>query len=336
MANKIYISDLEPGQTVEDEVYCLIQKDFRQTTNGGWYIHAVLADKTGQIPARVWQATEELYKLLPQDGFVRVKGRTENYKGSIQFIIEAVQQVNPADVNMEDFLPVCPKDTEQMFDELKSILRTIKNKFLLYLVKQFILDKDLIDRFKRAPAAIKTHHAYLGGLLEHTLSMMKLVDAICSLYPELDRDIFLVGTFLHDMGKVSELAYDQVFKYTDTGQLIGHLFIGAKLVEEKAKQAEKELEEKFPKELLERIIHMVLSHHGEYEFGSPKLPMTPEAIALHYLDNLDAKLNLVKTQIEKSDQTDPESSWTGYIRSLERPLFKGCAEPKSDSENPEE
>lgn len=324
MAERIYINELEPGLILEEQIFCLLQKDLRRTSTGSPYIHAVLADRTGQVPARIWQADEELYKALPQDGFVCISGRTEEYKGSIQIIIEAIRPAYTNEVSIDQLLPTTQNNIDNMFEELKELLRTIKNRTLLQLVGQVITDVKLMDAFKRAPAAIKTHHAYIGGLLEHTLHTVKLADLITQLYPELNRDLLLAGAFLHDIGKLQELAYDQLFKYTDSGQLLGHLFIGARLIEEKAKLAEEKLGEKFPEELLTRLLHMILSHHGEYEFGSPKLPMTPEAIALHYIDNLDAKLNLAKTFIEKSNQTDPESNWTSYIKSLERPLFKGA------------
>ncbi len=319
---KRFISELTPGEFIDDEIFCLAQKDLRSTTNGSLYIHAILADKTGQIPARMWQASEEIYKSLEQQGFVRVKGRTENYKGAMQFIIEGIRPVSTDEVDIEDFLPHTEKDIQEMYKRTLDILRTITNRNLLFLIKEFIDDKELMDKFKRAPAAVNMHHSYLGGLLEHTLNLLELAMSIGPKYPQINMDLLLAGIFLHDIGKTRELEYEIAFKYSDEGQLIGHLVIGAIMVEEKAKQAQKQLGQQFPQELIQMLQHIILSHHGEHEFGSPVLPKTPEAIILHYIDNIDAKLEQVRIQIEKSQQSDPDSNWTGYIKSLERTLFK--------------
>jgi 3'-5' exoribonuclease len=280
-----YLKELSSGQIVDDEIYMLTQKDLRTAANGSLYIHAVLADRTGQMPARMWQASQELYILLPQSGFVRVRGRTESYKGALQFIIEGIQPVETDEVDMDEFLRKTEKDVDKMSKRLLEILRQIKDRDLLFLIKQFVEDRDLMDRYKRAPAAVQMHHAYLGGLLEHTLNVLELVALIAKRYPQIR--------------------------------------MGAMMVEAKAKRAEAELGHPFPEPLLRVLQHMILSHHGDYQFGSPRLPMTAEAIALHHLDNLDAKLAMVQQQIEESDQTDPDSHWTSYVKALERRLFKG-------------
>ena len=317
-----FISELSPGEFIEDEIYCLAQKDLRSTTNGSLYIHAVLSDKTGQIPARMWQASEDLYKELEQQGFVRVRGRTENYKGSLQFIIEGIRPVSSDEVNVEDFLPHTERDIEEMFERMLEILRKIKNRNLLFLLKEFLDDKELMEKFKRAPAAVNMHHSYLGGLLEHTLNLLELALFVGTRYSQINPDLLLAGVFLHDIGKTQELEYEIAFKYSDEGQLVGHLVIGAIMVEKKARLVQEKTGQEFPRELIQMLQHIILSHHGEHEFGSPVLPKTAEAVALHYLDNLDAKVEQIRAQVEKSQQSDPESNWTGYIKSLERPLFK--------------
>lgn len=319
---RTYIADLPPGTTIDGEVFLLKQKDLRGTAQGALYIHAVLADKTGQMPARLWQATQELYNLLPQDGFVRVRGRSESYRGALQFIIEGIDTVPIDQVNLEEFLPKTEKDIDQMYNRLVDVLRGVKDQNLLYLIKQFVGDSELIEQFKTAPAAVQVHHACIGGLLEHTLNVLELALLICPRYPQINQDLMLVGTFLHDIGKTRELTWASTFKYTEPGQLVGHLLIGAMLIEQKSQAAEADLGRPFPSRLLQILQHMIISHHGNYEFGSPKLPMTAEAIMLHYLDNLDAKLEIVRIQIAESDKTDPDADWTGYIRSLERKLFK--------------
>jgi 3'-5' exoribonuclease len=319
---RAYIKSLSAGQFVDGEVYLLAQKDLRSTTQKSLYIHAVLADRTGQILARIWQASQELYDLLPQDGFVRVRGRTESYKGALQFIVEGIDPVPIEQVDLEEFLAKTEQDIDQMYKRLLDVLRGIKDQHLLYLVKQFVSDEPLMKRFKSAPAAIQMHHACIGGLLEHTLNVLELVLLIVPRYSQINPDLMLAGAFLHDIGKTRELTWDSVFKYTEEGQLVGHLLIGSMLVEEKAKAVAAELGRPFPLRLLQVIQHMILSHHGDYAFGSPKLPMTTEAISLHYLDNLDAKLDMARRQIAESDSTDPDADWTGYIKGLDRKLFK--------------
>ncbi|MFA5863981.1 MAG: HD domain-containing protein [Phycisphaerae bacterium] len=315
-----FIREIQSGTNIDNEIYFLVEKDLRSSTNGSLYIHAVLSDKSGSVPARMWQATQELYNLLPQEGFVRVRGRTENYKGAMQFIIEGIEPTPPnLKITIEDFLPCTEKDVEQMFQRALEILRTIKDKYLLYLIKQFIDDKDLMAKFKKAPAAVNVHHACLGGLLEHTLNLLELAVLTGSRYPEINMDLMLAGTFLHDIGKTQELAWETSLKYTDSGQLIGHLVIGAMMVEQKAQKTAQELGEPFPARLLQVLEHMIISHHGDYEFGAAKLPMTAEALALHHIDNLDAKLDMVKRQIAESET---DSDWTKYVRSLERKFYK--------------
>jgi 3'-5' exoribonuclease len=190
---------------------------------------------------------------------------------------------------------------------------------LLFLIKQFVEDKELMQRFKKAPAAVNMHHACLGGLLEHTLNVMELAVLFAPRYPQVNGDLLVTGAFLHDIGKTRELAWDTSLKYTDPGQLLGHLVMGAMMVEEKAAGVLDDIGEAFPTELLQMLQHMVISHHGEYEFGAAKLPMTAEAIVLHHLDNLDAKMDMIKRQFSETDQNE---SWTKYIKSLERKFYR--------------
>ncbi len=207
-----------------------------------------------------------------------------------------------------------------MFDRVKELLRGIKNPHLLNLVKQFIVDKDRMAKFCKAPAAITNHQAYLGGLLEHTLNVMELALVTVPRYPELSMDLMLAGVFLHDMGKTEELVYETNFQYSDSGQLIGHLVQATLWIEEKAKAVEAETGEPFPTDIKEALQHMVLSHHGAYEFGSPKLPAMPEAVAMHYLDNMDAKLNMFLGKIAADANAD--SNWTEYMRNLATRIYK--------------
>lgn len=315
-----FIADLKPGERVEDQVFLIASKDLRTTTNGSLYIHCVLRDRTGQLLARIWQATEPMYNQIPEGGFLRFKGRTESYKGSLQFIIEAMQPAGSDAVNLADFLPRTSEDVDQMFERVKQILRQVKDRHLLDLIKAFVTDETLMARFRKAPAAIQMHQAYLGGLLEHTRNVLELAVLALPRYPELDTDLVLTAVLLHDIGKTAELAYETSFAYTNEGQLVGHIVQAVVWIEEKIKQIEAETGEPFPAGLKATLEHLVLAHHGAYEFGSPKLPAMPEAVLIHHLDNLDAKVNIYLDKIA----SDPgqESDWTGYVPQLGTKIFK--------------
>ncbi len=309
-----YISELNGGTTI-DEIFLVQNKDLRTTKNGSLYIQTQLSDRTGMIDARMWDASTPFFESLGNDTFLRIKGRTEVYQNKIQLIIKQISKTSQEDVNLEDYLPATEQDVDKMFSELKKIVGSIKQSYLRRLLDLFFSDKDFCRGFCSAPAAVQYHHAFLGGLLEHTLSVAKLGDTMAPLYPDLNRDLLICGIILHDIGKISELCYEKNFHYSDEGQLIGHLISGVLMVEEKAKQIDG-----FPKTLLDLVRHLILSHHGEYEWGSPKLPMTLEAITLHYLDNIDAKIHAFNKAI--TNDKDSNDNWTNYSRMFERKLFK--------------
>lgn len=314
------VAELQPGERVEDQIYRVAQKDLRTTANGSLYIHAVLADRTGQLVARMWNASKVIYSSMPEGGFLYFRGRVESYKGNRQFIIDGVRAVVEGAVDLKDFLPTSERDVEQMWSRLQEILRTIKNHDLLALVGRFINDEPFVAAFKRAPAAVEVHHAYIGGLLEHSLNLLELAQLIIPRYPQVSLDLVLAGAFLHDAGKTRELGYDTNFSYTAEGHLIGHIVQTVLWIHEKAAEIEGETGKPFPREIETALKHIILAHHGKYEFGSPRLPMTPEAITVHYLDNLDAKIHQYVKEIEKD--ADDEKEFTGYIRTLETRIFK--------------
>jgi 3'-5' exoribonuclease len=315
-----YIGDLNPGDFLEDQVFLINAKDLRTTSNGSLYIHCVLADKTGHILGRIWQATEAMFEQMPEGGFLRFRGRVENYKGSLQFIIDGLRPVDPESIDRSEFMPQTEEDIDEMFDRVKKILRQIKHPELLLLVKQFITDKELMKLFQVAPAAAQMHHAFIGGLLEHTRNVLELALLVMPRYPKVSLDLVLAGIFLHDIGKTVELTYDTNFGYSNGGQLIGHIVQAAVWIEEKTKAVETETGKPFPEDVKHALQHLVISHHGQYDFGSPKLPAMPEAVAIHYLDNLDAKMNMFLGKIESDP--DPASDWTQYIRGLDTKIFK--------------
>ncbi|MCH9034580.1 MAG: HD domain-containing protein [Planctomycetes bacterium] len=315
-----FIVDYKPGETLEDEVLLIRTKDLRTTTQGGLYIHAMLKDRTGEIVTRVWQATEAGFQAMPEGGFMRFKGRVENYKGNLQFIVDAMRPAEPGSYDLGDFLPATKKDIPQMFKRVTEILGGLKNPALKALAKDFLDDDALMKAFRAAPAAAVLHHAYIGGLLEHTLSVLELAERVIPLYPRLSLDLVVMGVFLHDLGKTSELSFETSISYTDSGQLLGHIAHAVIWIEKRCDAVSGRMESPFPEELKWALQHIVLSHHGKYEFGSPKLPAIPEAIAVHYLDNFDAKVHMFLASID--EDRDPVSHWTNFNRALESKVYK--------------
>ena len=317
---KLYVSDLLVPMAV-DHVFALHNKSLKKTKKGDLYISAQLGDRTGKVEAVMWQANEAVYNHIQDGGLVHVKGRTEEYRGKTQIVIEACRPVSPDSVDISEFIATTPHDVDKMWTELLEILRTIKDKYLRMLIKRFVEDEKISSGFKKAPAAVQMHHAYTGGLCEHTLSVAKAARAILPNYPDLNHDLVLASVFLHDIAKIEELHSGLNTYYSDRGQLVGHLVIACLWIEKKAAEVSEELSEPFPQKLIDLLQHIVLAHHGQHEFGSPKLPAVPEAFFIHYLDNLDAKMWMTSNAIHSD--TDPDSAWTQYINALETRLFKG-------------
>ncbi len=314
------IADLKAGERLDDEVFRVSQKDLRTTSNGSLYIHAVIADGTGQMLARMWNASQEMFDSIKEGGLLHFRGRVENYKGNRQFIIDGMRAVDPGEFDPAEFLPASPHDVDALWNEVKEQLRAIENRELLALVGKFVKDENFVQRFKRAPAAVQMHHAYVGGLIEHTRNLLRLAQVVCPLYPKVSQDLVLTALFFHDAGKVRELAYDSNFEYTSEGQLIGHITQVVLWVHDACRALERETGEQFPEQLETALKHLILAHHGKYEFGSPRLPATPEAFMVHYLDNLDAKLAMCFEAIE--GDADAASEWTQYVRAIESRVFK--------------
>ena len=316
MAHK-FINEINPGETIDD-IYIVKDPILRSTTRGDLYIAMFLQDRTGQVNGRMWQATETIYKALPKPGFVHIQGRSELYQNNLQVIINNVSAVDGSNVSIDDFLAQTDKDTKQMFEDIKKLVSQVKNPQLKALVGAFLDDAELMEKFQRAPAAMKMHHNYIGGLLEHTHNMLRVAVAILPLYPDVQADLVLAGIFLHDIGKTEELSYDMAFSYTDSGQLIGHISKSLVMINQKA-DALRSKGTQIDQTVLDAIGHIILSHHGQYDFGSPKLPATAEAFMVYYIDDLDAKMSQVTTLIE-SDTSD--SNWTGWHNALQTRLYK--------------
>ena len=313
----LYIKDIQPGQQLQD-IYMVTQPVLRNTTRGDLYIAMFLSDKTGKVNSRMWQATEELYQAIPSEGFLAIRGKSELYQGNMQIVINDLQVVEPEKVKLMDYMPRTEKNIGEMFEQVKTILATIENNDLKLLVDTFLDDAELMKQFCIAPAAMQMHHNYLGGLLEHTLNMLNVAQVLFPLYPKIQKDLVLAAILLHDMAKTQELSYQIGFSYTDRGQLLGHIIQGTQMITQKADEL-KTAGTPVNSEILDALLHIIVSHHGQYDFGSPKLPATPEAFMVNYIDNLDAKMNQTMTLIENEPGDD---NWTGYQRSLETKLYR--------------
>ncbi|MFC1666259.1 3'-5' exoribonuclease YhaM family protein [Candidatus Omnitrophota bacterium] len=310
-----FIKDFKEGDSV-DSVYLVREKSFDITKNGAPYISLELADRTGMVDGRKWDATKSLFDSFDVDEFVRIKGRVELYKKYPQLKLNSLEKVNDSSIDISFYVPAIDKDRNKLFAIFFSHVEGVKNVSLKELLKNVFANKEILDKFKIAPAATDFHHPYLGGLLEHTLSCIELAKLIATRYPGVDTDLLVCGAALHDIGKIEELSYKRSFYYTDKGRLIGHIVIGVNLIEKEIDRIPN-----FPAELKNLILHIVLSHHGEQEWGSPKRPMCLEAVILHYIDNLDAKINGFRHFVKTYN--DPYSNWTKYSKMFREFLYKG-------------
>jgi 3'-5' exoribonuclease len=315
-----FVSQLGERESI-DQVFLVADKQLRANRNGNLYLQLRLNDKTGSLTGMLWNATDQVFNSVQTGNYLRVQGTTQVYNGQMQMIITRIEPADQRQVDEEDFITVTSAEIDKLAARLAELLRSVNNVHLRNLAECFLNDDEFMGKFTAAPAGIKNHHAYRGGLLAHVVSLMEVCRVVAPLYPELDGDLLLIGAFLHDAGKIDELTYEREFGYSDEGQLIGHVVMIISTVEDKVAESERLAGDKFPRELLLRLKHLIVSHHGEYEYGSPKLPMTLEAIALHLLDNLDAKLYSV-AQILKEDASG-DSAWTSYNQALGRKFFKG-------------
>jgi 3'-5' exoribonuclease len=259
-----------------------------------------------------------VYLSLPKPGFVHIRGRSEMYQNNMQVVINSVRVIPTEEVDLDDFLPRTKQDVPQMYKEVLAMLEKIKSPGLKALVAEFTADEDRMAKFRKSPAAVKMHHDYLGGLLEHTHNMMRVAVSIFPLYPHIQKDLVLTAIFLHDMGKTEELACDMAFSYTDAGQLVGHIVKCTIWIQQKA-DALRAKGLTIEQETVDALCHIVLAHHGTHEFGSPKLPAMAEAFMVNYIDNLDAKMNQVNNLVEKELS---DVNWTAWQNSLQTRLYR--------------
>ncbi|MGC1273229.1 MAG: HD domain-containing protein [Planctomycetaceae bacterium] len=314
-----YLNEFKDGDSV-DEVFLLAEKTLRANRNANLYLLAVLRDKSGTMAGLQWNVTEQGAGHVNAGDFVQVKGKVQLYQGGLQMIVTGIQPVSAEGLDPAEFHPQPSGETPARLDRMRELLDTLSNPHLAALVDAFWNDDAFMAAFAQAPAGVKAHHAYRGGLVEHVLNILETAERVKDLYPSLDRDVLLTGIFLHDIGKVREMGYEASFIYTDEGQLLGHLLLGCEMVTEKLPEIEVRTGQAFPPDLLWHLKHLILSHHGTMEYGAAKLPMTPEAAALHHLDSLDAKVH----EFSKAIDEDPngESNWTPFSPRLQRKLYK--------------
>jgi 3'-5' exoribonuclease len=317
---KIFISELKKGQTVES-IFHVREKVLSKTKTGNPYLSLRLADRTGEIDGRIWESVTDFSPLFESDDFIKVRAEVDEFQGTLQLRILKLRKCQEAEIQLDEFLPKTPRNIEKMFSELKSIASEVHHPFLQRLLLAFFEDEDFVKKFQLAPAAKAVHHVYIGGLLEHTLSVVQLILLIGPRYKGINQDLLLTGGILHDIGKIAELSFDRTFDYTDPGRLLGHITLTVEMIDEKIRAIPQ-----FPEDLAMLLKHIALSHHGEYAFGSPKRPKTLEALLLHQLDDLDAKVNGFLNWIER--EKDAPSRWTSYHKLFDRFILKP-EEPES-------
>lgn len=314
-----FVTQLADGEAV-DEVYLASEKQLRPNRQGNLYLQLRLSDRSGSLNAMMWNASQRHFDGVANGNYVRVTGNAQLFNGNMQIIIRDLEAVDPARIDEKDFVTLSQAGVEKLARRLSEILRSIENRHLRNLVDCMLADETFMAKFKRAPAGIKNHHAYHGGLLEHVVSLLELAEFVARHYGRLDRDLLLMGTFLHDAGKIQELTYEPDLGYADAGQLLGHMVLGVEILQAKISDVQRMTGEAFPEALAVQLKHLILSHHGQLEFGSPVVPMTLEAIALHFIDNLDAKMHSITQLID--EDPNPASPWTAYQPSLSRKIYK--------------
>jgi 3'-5' exoribonuclease len=318
-----FVDMLKTGQVVDD-IFVARDKQLGHKKDGAPYLTLSLVDRTGDMTAVVWDHVQAISKAFAAGDYVKVQGKVSEYKGTPQLVVRHLEPAHPDQVDARDFLPATERDVDQMLDRLIQISQTVENEHLSRLLAAFFEDPAFVDLFKTAPAAKKMHHAYLGGLLEHTLSIVRLIQAISAHYKGIDKDLLLTGGILHDIGKVHEFTYATHIDYSDEGRLLNHIVIGVEMLQKKIATLHD-----FPDDLALVLKHLIVSHHGIRDFGSPEPPKTLEAIILNYLDELDAKVTAVRTFMEAED---PQAPWTSYHKILERFFYRGKVESGGDGE----
>ena len=312
---KIFVEQIRERDVIESP-FLVRDKTLAMAKNGKPYMTVKLIDRSGEIEGRIWDRVDEFDALFDRDDFIVVHGKASTYLNKKQLVISNLRKISENEIDLVDFLPVSPRDNEEMRSELQTLVASLQDPSLRALADSFFNDANLLRAFATAPAAKSMHHAYIGGLLEHSLAIAALVDLMSPRYPALNRDLMILGALLHDIGKIGELSYVRSFDYTDEGKLIGHIVMGVEMIDERIRTLPD-----FPRGTAMLIKHLILSHHGQYDYGSPKRPKTLEAIVLNFLDDLDSKINGVSAHIDR--EAESASDWTSHHRLYDRYFYKG-------------
>jgi 3'-5' exoribonuclease len=315
---EIYVADVSKFENQAVVAFFAVRsKQLRSRKDGGQYLAVTLGDRTGQIESRMWENFAEAVPGFEPGDVVKVRAEVCRYNDRFQLNLEKLRRANADEFELVDYVPQTQKDVDELWSALIRSVDSFSDPWLQALVRSFLCDPLIAAAYREAPAAKSLHHAWLGGLLEHVVSLLGICDLAAHHYPEINRDLLLTGVILHDIGKLEELRWGTSFDYTLEGQLVGHIAIGLVMIEKKVATLPG-----FPPALRMLVEHMVLSHHGKLEFGSPKLPMIPEAVLLHYLDDLDAKMHTMRSEFERHEAQGGEAGeMTDWVRSMDRPLL---------------
>ena len=306
-----FIKDIKPGSQVDDVFYCS-RRDVKERRDGGAFLTLELRDKTGSVAAIMWDRIEDALRCVEVGGFYRVAGRMGDYQGKPQFNVSVIHPADPSDISRDDFIAASRYDRGQLLTELRGYVAAVKNRHLRALLDAFFADDGFVEQFSLVPAGARVHHAFLGGLLEHTVMMCRAAQPLPEIYKEVDRYLLMAGVILHDVGKVKEYVYEVAIDHTPDGRLMGHLVMGARMVEDKIAGIKD-----FPAELSRMIRHIILAHHGELEYGSPKTPKFAEAFLVFSLDYADSRLAIFREVVEKNKNV----KWTDFNNYLDTNVY---------------
>lgn len=316
------VGALRKGDRINGTVLLVQDSNFKQTRDGKYFIQMVLRDRTGSVRAVRWEASHDLFASFSSTDFVQVTGRVEEFQQNLQVVVDKIKKVSPTDVDLADFLPTSVRSPDEMEQELLEHIAAMADPDLRALLVAIVEDPEIRPHLLRCPAGKTLHHAYLGGLLEHILSLINSAKLIVKNYPQLNVDLLVTAAVVHDLGKIQELSYERAFGYTDRGQLVGHIGLGILILAEKTQSLPN-----FPQDHRMHLEHIIASHHGELEFGALKVPMTSEAMAFHFIDNLDAKMAMLtdlERELRPSSSEPGGARWTEYKPALSRRIYFPC------------
>jgi 3'-5' exoribonuclease len=325
-SKSVYTKDIKTGDKVS-EVFLVAEKNLAYSQKGSPYLNLRLRDRTGEVDGKIWENALAWDKVFKKGDLVRIQARALSFKNAIQLSIIELKKITDGEVELADYFPVARGDQAEMFAGILGYVDQVRTPCLSALLHAFFRDDAIVSLFRRAPAAKGFHHVYIGGLLEHTLSVVRLLDQAADHYAGINRDLLIAGGILHDIGKIYEFSYERIVEYSDPGRLVGHIVMGVEMIDAKIAAIPD-----FPEQTAMELRHLILSHHGVLEYGSPKRPKTLEALIVHYMDDLDAKVNAFQEYIRGA--RDEESDWTPYHRLFDRYIYKGRSPRDAEAERP--